>query len=237
MRGAVLRPLELSEGVRRDPVGALRDLEGAGHLELLDRARVARLARALEPALVDRARHVEAAGLGRRQLGLCAEKIMAKLSLLHYLKAELSLTTSALGSLVSAYPPLLGLSLAANVRPTIEYMRSLGVPITKAVKRHPQLLGLSIDANLRPTAEYLARRRAIRQRLLRDATAEREPLRHYRVDRGGSSDAAARPLSDEPSSPPPSATAGHTPDGAEGNHEIVSPPIDGVRGLVQYRST
>ena len=68
MHGAVLRPLEVAEGVRCHPVGALSELECARHLELLDRCRVTRLAHALLSTLVGRARHVEATGLGRRQL-------------------------------------------------------------------------------------------------------------------------------------------------------------------------
>jgi hypothetical protein len=76
-------------------------------------------------------------------------------ALLTYVQAELGLSVSSLGRLISRYPQLLGLSLEANVRPTLEYLASLGVSPARAFTRHPQLFGLSIDANLRPTVDYL----------------------------------------------------------------------------------
>lgn len=68
---------------------------------------------------------------------------------LEYLCDELGLKTSGLSALVASYPQVLGLSFEHNVKPTVEYVRSLGVSPRKAFVRHPSLLGLSLDANLR----------------------------------------------------------------------------------------
>lgn len=77
-------------------------------------------------------------------------------ALLEYLQTDLALPSTALGHLLSSYPQLLGLSLATNVKPTVTYLASLGVPVAKTIRRHPQLLGLSLDSNLKPTVAFLA---------------------------------------------------------------------------------
>ena len=81
-----------------------------------------------------------------------AENVAAVLS---YLQEELCLSKAGLGNLVGTYPQLLGLSLEQNVRPTVEYVKSLGVSPSKAFVRHPPLLGLSLEHNLRPSTAYL----------------------------------------------------------------------------------
>ena len=74
---------------------------------------------------------------------------------LSFLREELKLSRPKLGALVASYPQVLGLSLEQNVRPTVEFVRGLGVAPAKAFGRHPSLLGLSIERNLRPSADYL----------------------------------------------------------------------------------
>ena len=74
---------------------------------------------------------------------------------LSFLREELELSRPKLGALVASYPQVLGLSLEQNVRPTVEFVRGLGVAPAKAFGRHPSLLGLSIERNLRPSADYL----------------------------------------------------------------------------------
>jgi len=74
-------------------------------------------------------------------------------AVLAFVQEALGLSTAQLSTLLAKYPQLLGLRLA-NVRATVEYVASHGVP-AKVFARHPQLFGLSLDKNLRPTCEYL----------------------------------------------------------------------------------
>ena len=59
---------------------------------------------------------------------------------------------------VEKCPSLLGLSIEANLKPTVAWLHSVGLSddqVSKAIAAHPQLLGCSIEANLKPTVEWL----------------------------------------------------------------------------------
>ncbi|KAL1493520.1 hypothetical protein AB1Y20_017223 [Prymnesium parvum] len=77
--------------------------------------------------------------------------------LLAFLQREARLSPPQLGRLVAAYPQLLGLSLEANLRPTVAYLASLGVDVGRAVDAHPALLSLNLERKIKPTVDFLAR--------------------------------------------------------------------------------
>ena len=167
--GALLRSqpriLELDAARLRDAIKFLEGYVGAGRVgEFITLHPQALLWRDANELPV--AQHLRALGLNKRVIdsirkGLptidsltSAENVAALLS---YCQHDLGFSTPArLGQLLQAYPQLIGLSLEENVRPTVEYMASVGVQdVAAAIKRHPQLLGLSITKNLQPTVEYL----------------------------------------------------------------------------------
>ena len=50
---------------------------------------------------------------------------------------------------------MLGLSLEANLKPKVEWMKGLGLSqsqVAKVIATCPQVLGYSMEANLKPTA-------------------------------------------------------------------------------------
>jgi len=58
---------------------------------------------------------------------------------------------------VVRYPQLLSVSVEANLRPTADYLRSLGVDVGRVVRSHAITLDLSLEANLKPTVSFLQR--------------------------------------------------------------------------------
>eukprot|EP00850_Spirogloea_muscicola_P009058 SM000050S16983 [mRNA] locus=s50:227324:229062:+ [translate_table: standard] len=62
-----------------------------------------------------------------------------------------------IGSLLSKYPVLLGLSIESMQR-RIDYLQKAGLSldrVAKLVKSHPQIMGLSIQSNIEPTFRFL----------------------------------------------------------------------------------
>ena len=63
-----------------------------------------------------------------------------------------------IAKVAAGFPQVLGCSIEANLKPTVEWLRDLGLSpaqITKVVSVFPQVLGCSIEANLKPTVEWL----------------------------------------------------------------------------------
>ena len=53
---------------------------------------------------------------------------------------------------------MLGLSIQANLNPTVEWIKGLGLSqaqVAKMIARFPQVLGYSVEANLKPTVEWI----------------------------------------------------------------------------------
>ena len=67
-----------------------------------------------------------------------------------------NLGVTRLGHVLDTFPPILGLSLEANLKPTVAYLQSLGVTrLGHVLDTFPPILGLSLEANLKPTVVYL----------------------------------------------------------------------------------
>ena len=68
------------------------------------------------------------------------------------------LSVSQVGQMVARSPRVLGLSIEANLKPTIKWIQGLGLSQSQAAKviaTCPSVLGYSIEANLKPTVEWI----------------------------------------------------------------------------------
>ena len=53
---------------------------------------------------------------------------------------------------------MLGYSVEANLKPTVEWIKGLGLSqsqVAKVISQRPQVLGLSIEANMKPAVEWM----------------------------------------------------------------------------------
>ncbi|CAE7671356.1 MTERF4 [Symbiodinium sp. CCMP2456] len=60
--------------------------------------------------------------------------------------------------MIATFPAVLGCSIEANLKPTVEWIKGLGLSrsqVAKIMQRYPQMLSLSIEANLKPTVEWI----------------------------------------------------------------------------------
>ena len=71
-----------------------------------------------------------------------------------FLQKEMQLTTVQLAKVIATFPSVLGLSIEANLKPTVESIKGLGLSqsqVAKVILQRPPVLGCSIEANLKPT--------------------------------------------------------------------------------------
>ena len=60
--------------------------------------------------------------------------------------------------MIATFPHVLGYSIEANLKPTVKWIKGLGLgqsQVAKVILRRPQVLGYSIEANLKPTVEWI----------------------------------------------------------------------------------
>ena len=75
-----------------------------------------------------------------------------------FLQNRVHLTESQVGQMVAKFPRVLGYSIEENLKPTVEWIKGLGLSqaqVGKVIVTFPQLLGLSIEENLKPTVEWI----------------------------------------------------------------------------------
>ncbi|OLP97984.1 Protein aardvark [Symbiodinium microadriaticum] len=80
------------------------------------------------------------------------------LTLQEFFQKEMQLSTVQVAKSIERFPSVLGLSIDANLKQKVEWLKGLGVSqsqVAKVIATHPQVLGLSIDANLKPTVEWI----------------------------------------------------------------------------------
>ena len=114
--------------------GLVSRLEACGHMPLDKRAR---------------AFAVDAALVGKSDNGLDVREFLQK---------EMHLSVEQVAKSIDRWPAVLGLSIQANLKPTIEWIKGLGLSqpqVAKVITTFPQVLGLSIEANLKPTVVWI----------------------------------------------------------------------------------
>ncbi|CAE7575596.1 unnamed protein product, partial [Symbiodinium sp. CCMP2456] len=75
-----------------------------------------------------------------------------------FLRDEIQMTTAQIAKAIARFPKLPDYSIDANLKPTVEWIKGLGLSqsqVAKVILVHPQVLGLSIEANLKPTVEWI----------------------------------------------------------------------------------
>ena len=75
-----------------------------------------------------------------------------------FLIGALRLTDCLVKAVICKWPQILGLSIEANLKPTVAWLRDLGlsqVQVAKIIAVQPSVLGYSIEANLKPTVAWL----------------------------------------------------------------------------------
>ena len=81
-----------------------------------------------------------------------------RLALQEFLRKKMQLSTVQVAKSIVRFPSVLGLSIEANLKPTVEWIKGLGLSpsqVAKVITSFPQVLGLSIEANLKPTVEWI----------------------------------------------------------------------------------
>ena len=81
-----------------------------------------------------------------------------RLACQEFLQNEMRLTTVQLAKVIATFPPVLGLSIVENLKPTVEWIKGLGLSqsqVAKVILQRPQVLGLSIEANMKPAVEWM----------------------------------------------------------------------------------
>ena len=75
-----------------------------------------------------------------------------------FLQEEIHLSTAQVAKAIAKHPQVLGYSIEASLKPTVEWIKGLGLSqpqVAKAIAKYPNVLGLSIEANLKPTVEWI----------------------------------------------------------------------------------
>ena len=91
----------------------------------------------------------ELVGSASRSSGLAVEEFLQK---------EVQLTPVHVARMIARFPSVLGYSIEANLKPTVEWINELGLSqsqVAKVIVTSPPVLGLSIEANLKPTVEWI----------------------------------------------------------------------------------
>ncbi|CAE7896874.1 MTERF5, partial [Symbiodinium necroappetens] len=102
------------------------------------------------------AQHAKKFAVDAELVGAASENNL--LALQELLQKEMPLSTVQIAKSIERFPSVLGLSLDANLKPTVEWIKGLGLSqshVAKVIANCPQVLGLSIDANLKPTVEWI----------------------------------------------------------------------------------
>jgi mTERF domain-containing protein len=71
---------------------------------------------------------------------------------------DLGLTEGQVAKALATFPPILGLSIEQNLKPTVQYLLDLGLTegqVAKVLATFPPILGLSIEQNLKLTFGWL----------------------------------------------------------------------------------
>ena len=96
--------------------------------------------------------------------GICASEAElvgvsdSRPNLEEFLCKEVGLSTWQVAKVIATFSPVLGLSLEANLTPTVEWIEGLGLSqsqVAKIIATFPSVLGLSIEANLKPTVDWI----------------------------------------------------------------------------------
>ena len=80
------------------------------------------------------------------------------LAVKEFLQKEMQLTPVQVAKVIARFPAVLGYSIEANLKPTVEWIQRLGLSqsqVAKVITTSPAVLGLSIEANLKPTVEWI----------------------------------------------------------------------------------
>ena len=75
-----------------------------------------------------------------------------------FLCKEVGLNTWQVAKVIAKSPPVLGYSVEANLKPTVDWIQGLGLSqsqVAKVIARCPQVLGYSVEANLKPTVDWI----------------------------------------------------------------------------------
>nr|XP_043615176.1 transcription termination factor MTERF5, chloroplastic [Erigeron canadensis] len=67
---------------------------------------------------------------------------------------EIGLSSQDVGKVLTRYPSIISYSVEEKLRPTAEYIQSIGVNPAVLMSRCPQAFGLSIEASLKPVTEF-----------------------------------------------------------------------------------
>ncbi|CAE7714257.1 unnamed protein product, partial [Symbiodinium pilosum] len=81
-----------------------------------------------------------------------------RLKLQEHFQDSMQLTASKTDTVIAKFPRVLGLSIEANLKPTVESIKGLGLnqrQVAKVIATFPPVLGLGIEANLKPTVEWI----------------------------------------------------------------------------------
>ncbi|XP_031284351.1 transcription termination factor MTERF5, chloroplastic-like [Pistacia vera] len=67
---------------------------------------------------------------------------------------ESGLSSENIGKILTPWPIIVSYSVEKNLRPTVEYFRSLGVDVSVLLRKSAQTLGCNMEGNLKPVAEF-----------------------------------------------------------------------------------
>ncbi|OLQ01401.1 mTERF domain-containing protein 1, mitochondrial [Symbiodinium microadriaticum] len=119
----------------------------------------------LHPTLASRLESFAAEGGMDTDGGICAKEAdlagmsdRRRANLEDFLCDGAHLTASQVAKVIATSPQVLGYSIEANMKPTVEWIKRLGLSrsqVAKVIAAFPRVLGLSIEANLKPTVEWI----------------------------------------------------------------------------------
>ena len=119
----------------------------------------------LHPTLASRLESFAAEGGMDTDGGICAKEAdlagmsdRRRANLEDFLCDGAHLTASQVAKVIATSPAVLGYSIEANLKPTVEWIKGLGLSrsqVAKVIAAFPRVLGLSIEANLKPTVEWV----------------------------------------------------------------------------------
>ncbi|XP_031254725.1 transcription termination factor MTERF5, chloroplastic-like isoform X2 [Pistacia vera] len=78
------------------------------------------------------------------------QKVQEIVDFLH----KLGLSSMSIVKILIQWPRIVGYNVEENLRPTVEYFRSLGVDVPMLLRKSPRTLGRSIEGNLKPVTEF-----------------------------------------------------------------------------------
>jgi len=101
-----------------------------------------------------------------------------------FLVQEAGVSPQKLGKLIRVCPVLLTMSLAAKLRPTVEFFKSLGFAVTtigSMLSSCPKILLLGLRSRLEPTIRYLLNELKVPQRKLESVVRKKPQLLTYHI--------------------------------------------------------